>query len=94
MARTKTTKTEVKKEQTFTLTKAQFQVVKDVATNLMDIRRKLEDLRDESNLSVIMFEVGQAFHLASKSEDQLDELVYEFNDEDDCDDCGNDFIID
>ena len=72
MARKKTTTTPaVKKEQTFTLTKEQFQVVKDVATNLMDIRRKLEDLRDESNLSVIMFEVGQAFHLASKSEDYV-----------------------
>ena len=56
---------------------------------MMDIRRKLDELKGENDLSITMFEVGQAAYVVNKLEDQLDELVNSF--EDDCDECGDDF---
>ena len=81
--------TAVAKPQTFTLTKEQFQVIRDAATDLMDIRRKLDDLSGVEDLSTIMFSVGQAAYIANKVEDQLDELRDTF--EEDCDECDDNF---
>jgi hypothetical protein len=79
MATRKKTETVVK-PQTFTLTKEQFRVVKDAAIDVMEIRRKLDDLSGNDDISTIMFEVGQAAYIADKLEGQLDELRDSFED--------------
>jgi hypothetical protein len=77
------------KPKTFTFTEEQFKIIKDVSVDLMDIRRKLEDIEGEDNVSTIMFQVGQSFLIANRSEDALDELLDSF--ENDCEDCDEDY---
>jgi len=86
MAKTKTIPTP---EPTFTLTKEQFQVIKNVSRELMDIRETLGDLRGENDLSTIMFEIGKSFHIVNEAEDQLDDVVNSF-DEEECEECEDD----
>jgi hypothetical protein len=74
---------------TFTLSKEQFQVIKNVSIDLSEIRRQLDDLKGENDISTIMFEVGQAAFIANKAEDQLDDIVNSF-DEYECEECGDD----
>jgi hypothetical protein len=84
----KTTKTEPKPK-TYTLTEVQFQQLRDTATDLMDIRRTLDDLEGEENISIIMFKVGKAFNIADVAETELDSFLDQFSEE--CDECEDDY---
>lgn len=68
------------------ITKEQLETLRDISTDLMDIRRTLEDLEGEDNISVIMFKVGAMFNVAQKAETVIDELVDEVDY-----DCGDDY---
>lgn len=85
MAR-KTTTTEPK---VHTLTNEQLQTLKDVASDLQDIRRTLEDLEGVEDLSVIMFKVGAMYNLAETVETTMDELLESYEEE--CDECDDNF---
>ena len=74
---------------TYTLTEEQFNVIKDGAIDLMDIRRTLANLEGNESISEIMFSVGRCYYLADRLETQLDELRDSF--EDDCEDCDDNF---
>jgi hypothetical protein len=69
------------------LTKEQLQTIRDVATDLMVIRRTLEDLEGEDNISKIMFQIGAMYNVANKAETVIDELVDSYDE--DCDECGD-----
>ena len=68
----------------YVLTEEQFRTLKDLADNLMTIRRTLEDLECEDNPSKIMFNVGAMYNVANKAETVIDKLVTQYyNDHDD-----------
>ena len=71
------------------LTDEQLQTLKDLSTDLMNIRRTLENLEGEDNPSTIMFKVGAMYNVADKAETMIDELVDQFEEE--CDECGDDY---
>ena len=73
-----------------TLTDEQLQTIKDLATDIMNIRRTLEDLEGAEDLSTIMFKVGAMYNVAETAETVIDELVDSFNEEE-CDECGDDY---
>ena len=73
---------------TYTLTEAQFQTLKDIATDLMNIRRTLEDLEGVEDISTIMFKVGKAFNVADEAETSIDSWIDQFSEE--CSDCDED----
>jgi prefoldin subunit 5 len=87
MARKTTTEPTPK---THTLTEKQLDTLRELAANLMSIRRTLGDLEGEGNLSKVMFHVGAMYNVAEAAETVIDELVDQFN-EDDCEECGDDF---
>jgi len=72
------------------LTDEQLQIIKDLATDLMMIRRTLEDLEGEDNVSKIMFNVGAMYNVANKAETIIDELVDSY-DEDYCEECDDNY---
>ena len=57
------------------LTDEQLQTIKDLATDIMNIRRTLEDLEGAEDLSTIMFKVGAMYNVAETAETVIDELV-------------------
>ena len=71
------------------ITKEQLETLRDISTDLMNIRRTLEDLVGEDNLSVIMFKVGAMYNVADRAETIIDELVDSY--EEDCDECDDNF---
>jgi prefoldin subunit 5 len=71
------------------LTDEQLQTLKDLSTDLRNIRRTLENLEGEDNPSTIMFKVGAMYNVADKAETMIDELVDQFEEE--CDECGDDY---
>ena len=82
--------TAVAKPQTFTLTKEQFQTLREIARDLMNIREELSDLEGNNDLSTIMFKVGSTYNVANKAETSIDELIDQLDGED-CDECDDDF---
>ena len=96
-AKTKTTAQELKELIDATpkaniLTEEQLKTLRDLATDVMNIRRTLEELEGVEDLSTIMFKVGAMYNVADRAETIIDELVDSY--EEDCGDCDNDFIID
>ena len=94
-ARKKTTVEELKElieatPKTHILTNKQLQQLREVAGEVADIRRTLEDLEGEDDISKIMFQVGSTYVVASKVEDVIDNFLEQYEDED-CDECGDDF---
>ena len=87
MARTKT-KTETETT-THTLTKEQIQQLRDFAVDMMNIRRTLEELEGEDDISTIMFNIGAIYNVAGVAETAIDEFLEQFEEE--CDECGDDF---
>jgi hypothetical protein len=90
MAKKKTTVEELKELIESTpkariLTDEQLQIIKDLATDLMMIRRNLEDLEGEDNISKIMFQIGATYNVANKAETVIDELVDSYNEDYDYD---------
>lgn len=71
------------------LTDEQLQIIRDLATDLMIIRRNLEDLEGEDNISKIMFQIGSMYNVANKAETVIDELVDSY--EEDCDECNDNY---
>jgi prefoldin subunit 5 len=71
------------------LTEEQLKTLRDLATDIMRIRRTLEDLEGEDNVSRIMFHVGSIYNVANTAETIIDELVDSYEEE--CDECGDDF---
>ena len=57
------------------LTNEQLQTLKDISSDLADIRRALGDLKGEENISDIMFDVGVSYNLVNKCESELDTLL-------------------
>ena len=57
------------------LTEEQLQTLKDISSDLADIRRALGDLKGEENISDIMFDVGVSYNLVNKCESELDTLL-------------------
>ena len=93
-ARKKTTVEELKElieatPKAHIITKDQIQILRDLATDIMRIRRTLEDLEGEDNVSRIMFHVGSIYNVANTAETIIDELVDSYEEE--CDECGDDF---
>ena len=80
MATKKTTEVTPK---TYVLTGEQLQTLKGLATDLMAIRRTLEDLEGEDNLSKIMFNVGAMYNVANEAETVVDKLVSQYDDDED-----------
>ena len=92
-ARKKTTVEELKElieatPKAHIITKDQIQILRDLATDIMRIRRTLEDLEGEDNVSRIMFHVGSIYNVANTAETIIDELVDSYEEE--CDECGDD----
>ena len=83
MAKAKTT------EKANILTKEQLEKLQSIASDIMNIRGELEDLRGQENLSDVMFEVGRLYSETFKCERELDNIVNAFDE--DCDECGDDF---
>jgi len=71
------------------LTNEQLQTLKDISSDLADIRRTLDNLKGEENISDIMFEVGRSYHLAYKCENDIDSLLESY--EDNCYDCDENY---
>ena len=69
------------------LTNEQLQTLKNISSDLADIRRTLDGLKGEENISDIMFEVGRSYHLTYECENELDSLLEQFEEE--CDECGD-----
>ena len=91
-AKTKTTVEELKElieatPKAHIITKDQIQILRDLATDIMRIRRTLEDLEGEDNVSKIMFNVGSMYNIANTAEIVIDELVDSYEEE--CDECGD-----
>lgn len=78
-------KTTTLAEKTYTLTQEQFQQLRDFSTDFMNIRRTLDDLEGEENISTIMFKVGKAFNIADVAETGFDSFLDQF--EEKCDEC-------
>ena len=72
-----------------TLTNEQLQTLKDISSDLADIRRTLDGLKGEENISDIMFEVGRSYHLAYECENKLDTLLESY--EEDYDECDENY---
>lgn len=85
----KTTKTQPNPK-LYTFNEEQIKIFKDIATDLMDIRRTLSDLEGEENISTVMFKVGIAYITADKAETAIDSLLDEQFGED-CDECDDNF---
>ena len=68
-----------------TLTEEQVQTLKDISSDLADVRRTLDGLKGEENISDVMFEVGRSYHITYECENKLDTLLESF--ENDCYDC-------
>jgi prefoldin subunit 5 len=79
MATKKTTEVTPK---TYALTVEQLQTLRDLANDLMTIRRTLEDLEGEDDPSKIMFNVGAMYNVSNKAETVIDELVRQCDDDD------------
>jgi vacuolar-type H+-ATPase subunit E/Vma4 len=72
-----------------TLTEEQFKTLKNIATELMNIRRTLEDLEGQEEISTIMFNVGRAYNTANTTETILDNLLEQYEEE--CDECDENY---
>jgi len=72
-----------------TLTKAQIQAFRDISSDLTSIRRILEDLEREEEITRVMFNVGIAYSKVNGCEDKLDELLEPFEECEYCDDDDN-----
>jgi prefoldin subunit 5 len=72
-----------------TLTNEQVQTLKDISSDLADIRRTLDSLKGEENISDIMFEVGKSYYITYECENKLDTLLESF--ENDCYDCDENY---
>lgn len=90
MARAKTTKTEPKPK-TYTLTEAQFKSLQNVSEKLSDVRRALDGMEGEDNISTVMFKVGSSYTIIDWCEDGLDEVINSFESDEDYDDEDEDF---
>ena len=71
------------------LTNEQLQTLKDISSDLADIRRTLDDLKGEENISDIMFNVGVSYNIVYKCENELDTLLESY--ESDCYDCDENY---
>lgn len=71
------------------ITEEQVQTLKDISSDLADIRRTLDNLKGEDNISDIMFDVGRSYHLTYECENELDTLLESF--ENDCYDCDENY---
>ena len=70
---------------TYTLTQEQIQTLKDFATDFTNIRRTLDDLEGEENISTVMFKVGAMYNVADEAETAFDSFLEQFEEE--CSDC-------
>lgn len=86
MARAK--KTTEPTPKTYTLTQEQIQTLKDFATDFTNIRRTLDDLEGEENISTVMFKVGAMYNVADEAETAFDSFLEQFEEE--CSDCDED----
>jgi prefoldin subunit 5 len=64
-----------------TLTDEQVQILKDISSDLADIRRTLDGLKGEENVSDIMFDIGRSYHITYECENKLDTLLESFENE-------------
>jgi prefoldin subunit 5 len=64
-----------------TLTEEQVQTLKDISSDLADVRRTLDGLKGEENISDVMFEVGRSYHITYECENELDTLLESFENE-------------
>jgi hypothetical protein len=71
------------------LTNEQLQTLRETSNSLGNIRRTLEDLEGQDDISTIMFKLGILYNVANTTEDTLDELLNSYN-EDYCEDCNDD----
>lgn len=78
MATKKTTKPEPKPK-TYTLTETQFRSLQDITERLGNVRRRLEDIDSETNISRVMFNVGSSFNDINWCEDAVDEIINAFD---------------
>jgi hypothetical protein len=72
-----------------TLTETQFKTLEKVYEKLSEVRRNLNDLEGEENISTIMFKVGSVFNNADWCEDEIRDIINSFEYED-CEDCEDD----
>ena len=75
------TAVEVKpKEKKITLTSEQFEALKTATNDITSVRRLLSDMQEGIvDLAQAGFITGQAYQLANKAEDALDEMVNELD---------------
>lgn len=71
------------------LTKEQLQILRDISTDLMNIRTTLEDLEREEEITRVMFRVGMMYNVSSKAETILDELIDSYDEN--CDECDDNY---
>ena len=71
------------------LTKEQLQTLKNISSDLADIRRTLDNLKGEENISDVMFDIGRSYHIAYECENELDTLLESY--ESDCYDCDENY---
>lgn len=81
-------KTTEPKPKLYTLSEKQLKTLKDVAIDLMNIRRTLEDLEGQEDISTVMFKIGTIYNVTQQAETAMDELVDSYDGE--CDDCDED----
>jgi len=73
----------------YTLTLEQIEQLRDLAVDMMNIRRSLEDLEGYNDIGTIMFKIGSIYNVANKAETEFDELIDEIDGK--CDECGEDY---
>jgi hypothetical protein len=72
-----------------TLTEAQFEALKSIASLVNNSHRHLSSFDEVADLGAAGFYAGQAYALIDKADDDLDELLEAINP--DCEECDEDF---
>ena len=76
MPRAKQTVTETpQKQKTFNLTEKQFEEIRNAMYELNDVKIQLEELRGESDISCVMFDIGQAVTKINAIGDKVDGIT-------------------
>lgn len=62
-----------------TITTEQLKSLQLITERLGDVRRRLEDIDSETNISRVMFNVGSSFNDINWCEDAVDEIINTFD---------------
>jgi hypothetical protein len=71
-----------KKSSDYSVTKKQMERLRDIESNVSEIRRRLFHFDEYDTISKMAFSAGDVFNLANSTEDALCDILEEITDED------------